>query len=430
MLLQFEEGERLSGVRREWESGRAALGLPGDAHGVLPSQYLERAVELGIIDAGEYRIPRGSIQPASMDLRLGEVAYRIRCSFLPDTRPVEVKLKEFVVDELDLRRDGAVLETERPYLIPLVEELNLPLDVGGKANPKSSTGRLDVFTRVITDRSFRFDEIRPGYQGHLYLEVVPLSFTVRVRQGLALNQLRLSLGRSRLTDEEIHDLHGETPLLYRDGRPLPEQELATSDGLFLGLDLRGEGSGRVGYRAKEYAPPLDMGGIERYDWEDYWDPVLHEDGDRIVLAPGRFYLLLSEEAVRIPPGLAAEMAAYDPTSGELRTHYAGFFDPGFGFDREGRFHGSRAALEVRAHDVPFMIEHRQRVCKLAFERMVEEPAVLYGESIGSSYQGQTDTLGKHFKRPAPQEAQGRPQPQPFDNPVLFEEEGPEEPIAT
>src|SRR5439155_5285463 len=165
-------------------------------------------------------------------------------------------------------------------------------------------------------------------------------------------------------------------------------ELATAEGLFLSLDLRGDSSGRVGHRAKDYAPVLDMASAERYDWEDYWDPVLHEPGDRIVLAPGRFYPLLSEEAVRIPPGLAAEMAAYDPTSGELRTHYAGFFDPGFGFDPEDRFHGSRAALEVRAHDVPFAIEHRQRVCKLSFERMVEPPEVLYGEGIGSAYQEQ------------------------------------------
>src|SRR5438477_4454789 len=190
-------------VESDRARGRELLGLSADAEGVLPSQSLERAEELGVIDAGEYRIPPASIQPASIDLRLGEVAYRIRCSFLPDTRPVEVKLKEFVVDELDLRRDGAVLETNRPYLIPLLEQLQLPQDVRGKANPKSSTGRLDVFTRIVTDEGFRFDEIRAGYRGRLYLEVVPLSFTVRVKQGLALNQLRLAIGRSRLTDDEI-----------------------------------------------------------------------------------------------------------------------------------------------------------------------------------------------------------------------------------
>jgi dCTP deaminase len=397
-------------VEREAEGGRASLGLPERAGGVLPSQALARAVELGYVDAGEYKIPQGAIQPASIDLRLGEVAYRIRCSFLPDTRPVEVKLKEFVVDELDLRRDGALLETNRPYLIPLIEELQLPSDLRGRANPKSSTGRLDVFTRVITDQSFRFDEIGPGYRGRLYLEVVPLSFSVRVKQGLALNQLRLSVGPSRLADEEILALHREEPLLFRDDRPVPEADLATADGLFLSLDLRGDASGRVGYRAKDFVPPLEMSRVAAYAWEGYWDPVQREEGDRIVLAPERFYLLLSEEAVRIPPGYAAEMTAYDPTAGELRTHYAGFFDPGFGYDAAGRFHGSRAALEVRAHDVPFMIEHRQRVCRLSFERMVMPPDVLYGESIGSAYQRQADTLSKHFRQPIPTEAAALPPP--------------------
>jgi dCTP deaminase len=378
-------------------AGAARLGLPSDADGVLPSQLLRAAVELGMVDAGDFKIHTSAIQPASLDLRLGEVAYRIRSSFLPDTRPVEVKLKEFLVDELDLRRDGAVLETNRPYVVPLIERLELPPDVRGRANPKSSTGRLDVFTRVITDQSFRFDEIRPGYHGRLYLEIVPLSFTVRVNQGLALNQLRLSIGRARLSDDEIRDLHAEQPLLLRGGDPVPAADLAVSDGLFLGLDLRGDVAGRVGYRARDFSPPIEMARVGEYRWEEYWDPVLREDGDRIVLAPEHFYLLLSEEAVRIPPDYAAEMTAYDPTSGELRTHYAGFFDPGFGYDPEGRFLGSRAALEVRAHDVPFAIEHGQRVCRLWFERMVERPDVLYGESIGSAYQGQVDTLSKHFR---------------------------------
>jgi dCTP deaminase len=387
-------------VGTDTEGSAASLGLSQGAQGVLPSQSLERAVAQGMIDAGDFKVPASSIQPASVDLRLGEVAYRIRCSFLPDRRPVELKLKEFVVDELDLRRDGAVLETNRPYLIPLIETLQLPDDVRGKANPKSSTGRLDVFTRVITDEGFRFDEIRQGYRGPLWLEVVPLSFTVRVKQGLALNQLRLSIGGSRLSDEEIHELHGREPIVYADGAPVPGSDLATAEGLFLSLDLRGDAAGRVGYRAREFAPALEMGRSEPYPVDEYWDPVLREEGDRIVLAPGRFYLLLSDEAVRIPPGYAAEMAAYDPTSGELRTHYAGFFDPGFGYDAADAINGSRAALEVRAHDVPFMIEHRQRVCKLSFERMAATPERLYGEGIGSSYQGQTDTLGKHFRRSA------------------------------
>jgi dCTP deaminase len=380
----------------EQMTGAARLGVAPDTNGVLPSQLLRRAVDLGMIDAGEYKVPAANIQPASLDLRLGEVAYRIRSSFLPDTRPVEVKLKDFLVDELDLRRDGAVLETNRPYIVPLIEQLDLPADIRGKANPKSSTGRLDVFTRVITDQSYRFDEINAGYRGQLYLEIVPLSFTVRVKQGLALNQLRLSIGRSKLGDGEIGSLHAEHRLLYRDGKPVPDADLAVSDGLFLGLDLRGDEAGRVGYRARDFAAPLEMSRVRDYSWQDYWDPVIREEGDRIILAPERFYLLLSQEAVRIPPGYAAEMTAFDPTSGELRTHYAGFFDPGFGFDPDDRFLGSRAALEVRAHDVPFAIEHGQRVCRLSFERMIDRPDVLYGQGLGSAYQGQVDTLSKHF----------------------------------
>ena len=376
--------------------GRGPLNLPEGAAGVLPSQYLEQAVAEGVIDAGEYKIPSANIQPASIDLRLGEVAYRIRCSFLPDSQPVEMKMKDLIVDELDLRRDGAVLETNRPYLVPLLEQLTLPANVRGKANPKSSTGRLDVFTRVITDQSFRFDEIVAGYQGQLFLEIVPLSFTVRVRQGLALNQLRLSVGRSVLTDEEIIELHEETPILFSSQKPVTD--ISTAGGLFLGLDLKGDEQGRVGYRAKDNAPLLEMSVTDAFSPGEFWEPVFREEGDRIVLAPEKFYLLLSEEAVRISPEYAAEMTAYDPTSGELRTHYAGFFDPGFGYDSQERFLGSRAALEVRAHDVPFMIEHGQRVCKLTFERMLEAPTVLYGQSIGSSYQNQQDTLGKHFRR--------------------------------
>ena len=372
--------------------------LPAGAEGVLPSQLLERAVAAGWVDAEYDKIPAESIQPASLDLRLGERAYRVRCSFLPDDDTVEHKMKTLVVDELDLRDDGAVLETNRPYLIPLLEELDLPPGVRGRTNPKSSTGRLDVFTRVITDQSYRFDEIGDGYHGKLWLEVVPLSFTVKVKHRLALNQLRLVSGRASLTDQDLHDRHATEPVLYRHGLPVPDADLATADGLFLSLDLEGDDTGRVGYRAKGNAPLLEMARVGAHQAAEYWDPVPRDGGDRIILDPERFYLLLSDESVVVPPDLAAEMTAYDPTSGELRTHYAGFFDPGFGYAADGTMLGSRAALEVRAHDVPFLIEHRQPVCKLTFERMIEPPVKLYGAGIGSNYQGQVETLGKHFAR--------------------------------
>ncbi|MGH9187552.1 MAG: 2'-deoxycytidine 5'-triphosphate deaminase [Acidimicrobiales bacterium] len=374
------------------------LDLPPDAEGVLPSQRLAEAIEVGYIEAGDAGIPHDLIQPASLDLRLGDRAYRLRCSFLPGTDLVDLRMKPLIIDELDLRDGGAVLEPNRPYLIPLVERLDLPASLRGKANPKSSTGRLDVFTRVITDRSYRFDEIAPGYRGPLYLEVVPLSFAIQVEQGLTLNQLRLSVGRSVLSDPELREEHRRSPLLYRRGVAVPDDHLATADGLFLSLDLGGDERRLVGYRAKQNTPRLTMARIGTHRVDDYWEPVISETGDRIVLDPERFYLLLSEESVRVPPSLAAEMTAFDPTSGELRTHYAGFFDPGFGYSRDGDLLGSRAALEVRAHDVPFMIEHGQWVCKLTFERMLAEPHELYGDDVGSNYQGQVRTLSKHFRR--------------------------------
>ncbi|HTB50768.1 MAG TPA: 2'-deoxycytidine 5'-triphosphate deaminase, partial [Solirubrobacteraceae bacterium] len=288
------------------------------------------------------------------------------------------------------------LERDRPYLVPLIEELHLPADIRAKTNPKSSTGRLDVFTRVITDRNHRFDEIAAGYHGKLYLEVVPRSFAVRVKQGLSLNQVRLIHGDARLSDNDLAHVHEEFPLLYMDSHALRASELSLSDGLFLSLNIQGTPENLVGYRAKRNSLPVDLAHIGKLKWQDYWEPVHPEHGGRIVLEPEAFYLLLSAEGVSIPPSYAAEMLAYDPTAGELRTHYAGFFDPGFGYSQGKRKHGSRAALEVRARDVSFMVEHRQPVCKLAFERMAADPDVLYGQDVGSNYQGQETMLSKHF----------------------------------
>ncbi len=375
-----------------------ATRLVRGGNGVLPGQHLDQAVKAGYVDAGRFKVPPENIQPASLDLRLGETATRIRCSFLPGHDTVERKLKEYTLDEIDLRR-GAMLEVGHPYLIELKERLHLPEGLRGKANPKSSTGRIDVFTRVVTDHSERFDEIANGYDGALYLEVVPLSFAIRVHEDLTLNQLRLSIGRAALSDGEIREAHDREPLLYRDGVPVPVDDLILTNGLFLALDLRGDAVGRVGYSAREHAPLLDLGRSGALEPSPFWDPVVREDGNRLVLSPNKFYLLMSNDAVSVPPELAAEMTAYDPTSGELRTHYAGFFDPGFGFDPAGAFRGSRAALEVRAHDVPFMIEHGQAVCKLTFERMLEAPEILYGPGIGSSYQQQGETLSRYFRRP-------------------------------
>lgn len=365
---------------------------------MLPAQLLREAIEREWITAGDWRIPAASVQPASIDLRLGEHAWALRCSFLPDSdSTVEQKIEDLAFERIDLR-DGATLERDRPYLVPLMEQLHLPEDLRARANPKSSTGRLDVFTRVLTDRNHRFDEIAPGYSGRLYLEVVPRTFAIRVQTGLPLNQVRLIAGDGRLGDEELIALHRSRPLLYRDSQPLAPEAVSLGDGLFLSLDVSGTEEATVGYRAKKNSLPIDLTHTETLNWRDYWEPVHPERGARIVLEPEVFYLLLSAEGVSIPPGYAAEMLAYDPTAGELRTHYAGFFDPGFGYVREGGGGGSHAALEVRARDVSFMVEHGQPVCKLAFERMAAEPDVLYGADVGSNYQGQKTMLSKHFLR--------------------------------
>lgn len=374
------------------------------SEGVFAIQHLQRALEAGVI-AAESEVPPENVQPASLDLRLGSQALRLRCSFLPNRSTVSRRAQELSEGEpIDLSGEGAILEKGRPYLIRLQERLALPPDVRARANPKSSTGRADVFTRVITDEGYTFDDIRPGYHGDLWLEVVPLSFAVRVHEGLTLNQLRLSMGQTRLSDNDITAMHARVPLLYRRGGVVNDKHFTVSNGLFLGLNLKGDRSGFVGYRARETSPHLDLGQVGGAEVSTYWEEVHKEPGDQIALVPRKFYLLMSDESAAIPVDCAAEMTAYDPTSGELRTHYAGFFDPGFGYGRRGEIAGSTAALEVRAHDVPFLIEHRQRVCKLTFERMLDEPESVYGEAISSNYQQQTSTLGKHFRgSPAPRD---------------------------
>ncbi|HAI08848.1 MAG TPA: 2'-deoxycytidine 5'-triphosphate deaminase [Dehalococcoidia bacterium] len=374
---------------------------PFESDGIFPDQWLREAVARGFIDSGELKIPESNFQPASLDLRLGPKAYRLRCSFVSDSKTVEEKLDDFVMGEIDLR-DGAILERNRPYLIPLIEQLRLPPNVYAKTNPRSSTGRLDIFTRVISDRSTRFDEIAPGYHGKLYLEVASRSFTIHVKERLSLNQLRLITGNYRTSENSARDFHQHTPIIFAGGEPADASYLDGDNGVFLSIDLAGDENRVVGYKAKKNSYLLDLCTIGEHNVEDFWDPVYPEKKNRLVLEPEEFYLLLSAETVRIPPSFAAEMNAYEPTSGELRTHYAGFFDPGFGYDNQGLLLGSKAVLEVRAHDVPFMIENGQKVCQLEFQTMAEAPKVLYGADVGSSYQNQELTLSKHFRRPEPQ----------------------------
>ena len=384
----------MTGMRRD--AVAALFELPAGVTGVLPSQWLERAIAEGVITSERYRIPTTSIQPASVDLRLGEVAHRLRCSFLPEGERIETKLAELSMGAIDLR-DGAILERNRPYLIPLIEELDLPHAVTARTNPRSSTGRLDIFTRVITDEGHSFDEVPAGYRGRLYLELVSRSFTIFVRTELSLNQLRLQVGKSRRDDAQVVAMHAADPILFSGSSPVPVADLVLGDGLFLSVDLLGQPDGRVGFRAKKNSQLLDLTRRDHYDPADFWEPVHAERGNRLVLEPEEFYLLISKERVRIPPEYSAEMTPYDPTSGELRTHYAGFFDPGFGHTPDMAQQGSKAVMEVRAHDVPFMLQHGQRVAKLVFEELAEAPSILYGQAIGSSYQHQERMLSKHFQ---------------------------------
>jgi dCTP deaminase len=369
-----------------------------DGSGVLPDHLIESA--LGTIVRSERAIPTSNIQPASLDLRLGDRAFRLGCSFLPNGQPVLDKMKALEREEVSLR-GGAILERNWPYLIPLQEELRLPRHIRARANPKSSTGRLDIFTRVITDGAYAFDDIAPGYCGQLFLEVVSRSFTIEVHEGLTLNQLRLmTADTKKVPDSRLIEIHKEEGILYNlRGRKLALSDFSVLDGFFMSLDLT-SGSGGVGYRARRTNRLIDLSHQGWYEPEDFWDKVRSDGLEQVILDPEEFYLLLSAESVRIPPDFAAEMTAYDPTSGELRTHYAGFFDPGFGYDM-GTLSGSRATLEVRAHDVPFMIESGQRVCKLTFEPMLARPKVLYGHALDSNYQGQTVTLSKHFRADRP-----------------------------
>ncbi|MCA8879138.1 MAG: 2'-deoxycytidine 5'-triphosphate deaminase [Rhodobacteraceae bacterium] len=354
--------------------------------GVLPIQAIEKLVADGAISATE-PFKTGQFQPASLDLRLGAKAYRVRASFLTGKgATVANRLDRFAMHEMDLS-GGAVLEKGCVYLVPLLECLSLPTDLQAVANAKSSTGRLDLLTRTITDGGSEFDRIPPGYSGPLYAEICPRSFSVLVRKGMTLNQIRFRRGQATLDDAALGALHATTPLV--DGPP------HIDGGLGFSVDLHPRADGVVGYRAKPHAGVIDLDRIASYAVRDFWDPVAGEDGG-LILDPGAFYILVSREAVHIPSDYAAEMAPYMALVGEFRVHYAGFFDPGFGAAEAGGA-GARGVLEVRCHEAPFLLEHGQRVGRLVYERMAERPARLYGTGIASNYQGQRLKLSKHFR---------------------------------
>jgi dCTP deaminase len=371
-----------------------APGSPTFTTGILPCQGMRALVATGEIEVAE-PVADDQIQPASIDLRLGETAYRVRGSFLPgQSATVRSRLDNFTMHEVDLTA-GAVLEKGCVYVVPLLESLSLKKEVSGMANPKSSTGRLDIFTRVITDYTGEFDRILPGYKGPLYAEISPLTFSVKVRTGTRLSQLRLRRGSPQSTDIGMRRLHERSPLVADgDGKA----DIA-KHGVAFTVDLiSASASGVVGYRAKRHTDVIDVEKIGHYEVEEFWEPIFAHGKDAIILDPDDFYILASREAVSVPPDHAAEMRAYDTLVGEFRVHYAGFFDPGFGYDEAGGS-GSRAVLEVRSHDVPFVLEHGQMVGRLIYERLMAVPDQIYGSGIGSNYQAQGLKLSKHFKLP-------------------------------
>jgi dCTP deaminase len=371
--------------------------MPNDSdqiRGVLPSQTLEKMVAAGTIRARTPILPE-QIQPSSIDLRLGAEAYRVRASFLANgSDTITGKLERYRMHTLDLTRP-AVLEKGCVYIVPLLEELSLPATISGKANPKSSTGRLDIFTRLITDEGRQFEIVPAGYKGRLYAEVVPRTFSVVVRQGERLSQLRLFQGDYQPSDALLRQLEVEESLIYLPDKTKGEAQI--SNGLRLTVDLAGDDTHEViGYRAKRHAPLIDLAKIQHYEPADYWDPIRRNDSRSLILDPEDFYILASRERVRIPALYAAEMVPFDATIGEFRIHYAGFFDPGFGYG-SGDINGTRAVLEVRSHEVPFILEDGQVVASLVFEKLLERPRLLYGEGIGSNYQRQGLNLSKHFR---------------------------------
>jgi dCTP deaminase len=354
--------------------------------GVLTARAIAEFCSTGAIKLAR-PVDDDQIQPASLDLRLGEVAFRVRASFLPGPRTaVGDKLKQFVLHTIDLTQ-GAVLETGCVYIVPLMESLALPAGISAAANPKSSTGRLDIFTRVIADRTQEFDKIPDGYRGPLYAEISPRTFPILARQGSRLSQIRFRSGASKASDALIHALHKQDPLIA-------SGNVNIDGGLALTVDLTGMiKDGPIGFRAKRHSALVDVDRKNALEVLDYWEPIWQKGS--LILDPDQFYILASKEAVRVPPTHAAEMVPFNPLVGEFRVHYAGFFDPGFGHAAGGG-EGARAVLEVRSHEVPFILEDGQIIGRLVYEPLIEAPEKVYGQ-VGSNYQKQGLKLSKHFK---------------------------------
>ncbi len=363
--------------------------------GILPCQYIRQMRDNRIIHAVP-AIEEAHIQPASLDLRLGDIAHRVRASFLPGpNHTVESRIKELRMTRVDLTK-AAVFEKDCVYIVPLLEEVNLPPHISGKANPKSTTGRLDIFTRLITDYGVEFDRIPAGYKGKLYAEVVSRTFTVAIRAGMRLSQLRFVQGNPDPRDmSRIKKLDDEQTLVYMDDDTPVKARI--DRGLRITLNLEGAPDEVIAYRARHNAPVIELDKINHYSPAEFWESHRQSASKSLILHRDDFYILASRERVRVPPDYAAVMVPFDTSDGEFRIHYAGFFDPGFGYGSSD-IKGTRAVLEVRAHEVPFLMEHAQLVGRLNYMPLLSRPDKIYGTDIGSSYQQQSLTLSKQFRR--------------------------------
>jgi len=357
------------------------------ADGILTLAQIDGLLASGAIHS---RSPLDPLQrqPTTLDLRLGEQALAIHSGFLPTEDTVEGAAASLVTEQLALQ-DGAVLRRGQVYLVQLAEELALPPGVRARANPRSSTGRIDVFTRTVVDRHDRFDDIPEGYHGPLWLEVVPRSFDIRVRTGQRLNQTRFVTGHPRLSDNELKQRVARDDLV-----PSSDQPGIEADALLMGLSLRSTDAAPIGWRARREAPLLDLAKVGQHDPHAFFEPIHPDEHGALILEPEEFYILASSERIRVPPDLAAEMLPWDVGMGELRTNYAGFFDPGFGWGSSSP-EGARAVLEVRPHDVPFRVTHGQPIFRLQYSQTVEPCEVLYGGK-GSAYQNQDLALARYF----------------------------------
>ncbi len=363
--------------------------MAGRKTGILSDHHIHALFGDKVLRASR-PLDSDQVQPASLDLRLGAKAYRVRASFMPGpAKTVMDKLEQLKLHEFDLT-DGAVLETGCVYVVPLLESLALTSDIAASANPKSSTGRLDIFTRIIADRAQEFDKIPAGYTGPLYIEISPRTFPIVVRQGSRLSQIRFRKGHALIGEEELAIIHAAEVLVN------DESPNISGGGVALSIDLTGGANRLIGYRGKHHTGVVDVDKRAAHDVLDFWEPIYDRGAKELVLDPDEFYILVSREAVHVPPLYAAEMTPFDPLVGEFRVHYAGFFDPGFGNAGAGGI-GSRAVLEVRSHEVPFILEHGQIVGRLVYEHMLAKPKALYGVDLGSNYQAQGLKLSKHFR---------------------------------